>query len=349
MNQKRLLIGVLFGLLVTVLWWFFHKEPKGSLAAQQLQPPTPAAQSTPIEEKPKADVPQEAGKQLPGGPWVASDPRWKRVEYLEKTDKNWEWKTPIEFYGKVIDERDQPVSDAKIHFVWNDTSAAGSSEADTISDGAGLFSLTGVRGKILGVKLEKSGYYTSQKQNRFDFEYAAFWDANYYQPDSKNPVIFRLLKKGQAEPLIVKEIRMPLPRNGTIGGVNLLNGSISSSGQFRVQAWSMQINRQDRFDWRVVMTVPEGGLQEFTEEFAFTAPLEGYQPITEINMPLSLGDNWKRSVGKNYYIAFGQPRKYGKLHIEVKGDGENVFINYWLNPSGSQNLEYDPSKQAPAQ
>ena len=36
----------------------------------------------------------------------------------------------------------QPVPNAKVHFLWNDISPRGTSQADAISDTQGLFSLT---------------------------------------------------------------------------------------------------------------------------------------------------------------------------------------------------------------
>jgi hypothetical protein len=47
---------------------------------------------------------------------------------------------------------------------------------------------------------------------------------------------------------------------------------------------------------------------------------------------------------RQFYFYFGQPRRYGRLHLRTDGDRPYVFIDYWLNPSGSRNLEYDASK-----
>ncbi len=71
-----------------------------------------------------APVPQPGvtGKQLPGGPYEPSDPRWAEVRAKDVTDKQWEWRMPINFYGKVVDEGDQPVSGANIKFSWTDWS-----------------------------------------------------------------------------------------------------------------------------------------------------------------------------------------------------------------------------------
>src|SRR5438309_156835 len=55
---------------------------------------------------------------------------WKRREQ----DKDADWKISIRFYGRVIDEKMQPIAGAQIHFQWTDMSVHGTSEANTASD-----------------------------------------------------------------------------------------------------------------------------------------------------------------------------------------------------------------------
>src|SRR5438128_2385625 len=64
-----------------------------------------------------------------------------------------DWRTPIQFYGKVVDESGQPVAGATVHFAWNDLSPEGTSRSETESDADGLFSLTGKTGKILTIQI----------------------------------------------------------------------------------------------------------------------------------------------------------------------------------------------------
>ena len=83
-----------------------------------------------------------------------------------------EWRTPIEFYGEVVDENTNPVSGAKIDFDANDTSASGTSVFHTQSDANGLFSIKNIQGKILGVKVSKEGYYSYAPAVGLTFWYA---------------------------------------------------------------------------------------------------------------------------------------------------------------------------------
>ena len=78
---------------------------------------------------------------------------------------------------------------------------------------------------------------------------------------------------------------------------------------------------------------------EAPTEFAFEAPEAVYSQPFEVNMRASARDAWRVSAEKTLYFAFGQPRKYGRLHFRTDGASRYVFIDYVLNPSGSRNLE----------
>lgn len=67
-------------------------------------------------------------------PWLAEFPS-------RPTNSNDEWLTPIEFYGKVVDQNGQPVVGAEIDFGTNDLSPTGSSNYKGASDTNGLFSI----------------------------------------------------------------------------------------------------------------------------------------------------------------------------------------------------------------
>jgi hypothetical protein len=56
-------------------------------------------------------------------------------------------------------------------------------------------------------------------------------------------------------------------------------------------------------------------------------------------MPASAGDSWSVSAEKTLYFAFGEAKKYGRLHFRTDGASRYIFIDYVFNPSGSKNLE----------
>src|SRR5438874_10348983 len=196
----RNLLWVLFASIVAamaILWLGLRaplsaRVPKTSVRTQASVPLTTSSQSNVEEATP--------GRQIPGGTYEPSDPRWKEVHAKDLVNQAWEWRMPINFFGRVVDEKGQPISGAKIELSWTNLSQAGSSEAETKTDAEGYFSLLNKKGRHLQVRVSKDGYYTP-KQQQISFDYAAFWEANYHEPDPHNPVLFHLRKKHQGDVL----------------------------------------------------------------------------------------------------------------------------------------------------
>src|ERR1700733_7157716 len=186
------------------------------------------------------------------------------------------WNTPIEFYGKVIDENSNPVAGATINFRWaTQTEDVSATTATTESDLDGLFSLQGKRGRSLDVSVGKVGYYNSRR-DKTGFLYALASDI--YSPDRMNPVVFHLYKKGKGEALIEKDFPpgigqiWQLRHDGTLIELDLLNGTQVSAGngQLKLEFLRDISNMNVRpFDWKLQITAVGGGLVPTDEEFAF--------------------------------------------------------------------------------
>ena len=269
-----------------------------------------------------------------------ADPRWAEMNRRDAVDKHWQWKMPISFYGKVVDQSGQAVSGARVDFAWNDLSGEGTSKSHIVTDGQGGFSLTGQTGKILQVDVSKDGYYKLKSERLQSFEYADFSQKNYHEPDPSNPVLFHLVKKGAGEALITGNIEINATANGTPVRVDLFNGGrVAPDGQLEISAVTSTLQYPPRFfDWRAAISVPGGGLVEQTDELGLAAPADGYVQRVELNFPTGAPD-WKRAVKKRYYLRFGSPAKYGRVEIELNGGKQLVFVRFVVNPSGSQSLE----------
>jgi hypothetical protein len=203
-----------------------------------------------------------------------------------------------------------------------------------------MFSLRGKTGRHLQVDVSKNGYYKIRNERLKSFDYAAFWDANYYEPDPAHPVTFHLRTKGRPEALSSGEGTPIVPADGSSVLVDLLNRArVSSNGQLEIAAITNTEKYPPRtFDWRASIAVRDGGLLEHNLEFPFEAPEGGYTPQVVFEMPASYPD-WKRSIEKSYFIRFGIPPKYGRLKLRLNGASQKVYIDYSINPTGSRNLE----------
>jgi hypothetical protein len=333
-------IALLAVIILLGIWLYRPAEKK--TAPPQIHPP----QDKPVAAAPATPSPGPVKKQMPGGPFEPSDPRWAEVQVKDQIDKGWEWKMPINFYGKVVDQDDHPVSSARIKFSWTDLSNNGSSQSETSSDAQGNFTLENQKGRVLLVTVAKPGYYTAKQENQDAFDYAGFWEKTYYQPDSQKPVTFHLRKKGATENLLAGRLETRVPSGGAETPIALSRNQADSWARLEVKAWTNTDKYPPRqFDWRVILAVPGGEIQPCNDEFPFTAPENNYTPSIDVNMP-SAAENWKHGIDQQFYIRYTNPVRYGRIRFQMDGASQNVSVAYWLNPaSGSRNLEFDATKQ----
>lgn len=297
-----------------------------SLASQLLQPSIPEKRQ--ITNSPTAPNASPTKKM----PWPTTE------EFSQQALAPWH--TPIEFYGKIIDENSNPVAGASVQFRWaTQTEDIAATTATTESGTDGLFSLHDKHGVNLTVWISKEGYYISHN-DKWGFNYALGPDI--ISPDSLNPVIFHLRKKGIGENLVGVKQNYRVARDGTPLGIDLTTGKANSGGpgDFVVQCWTDDQGKRSgaKYDWRCLITVPGGGVVPTDEEFAFLAPENGYALTNEIAMPADR-TNWTSDVDLKFYYRLADGR-YGKMKFSMIAGGQHFcMIDSVLNPSGSRNLE----------
>ena len=202
-----------------------------------------------------------------------------------------------------------------------------------VSDESGLFSLTGRTGKFLSVQVTKDGYYTSQTENRTGFEYAAFFDPTYYQPDPNNPVIFHLRKKGRPAPLASRDgsfvmtfvapwaIPMP-PEAGTASPINV----------------TVFENDLKTRTWKARISVDGGGVQPVSQEFPFEAPEDGYQASIDLDETSPHPPGWQE-LGQGGWFYVETSEGYGLLKLEQMKGKKTLHYAVLVNTQGGRNLE----------
>jgi len=343
-NRRIIFLAVFAGaLFLAVLWWWNSPTPFKPSA-----PKTIAGNSSPIQTNSQSlasttnqntsgsyswqgdtYAPLPADRK-PG--YDPSLPQWAEWRRRRKADSNFEWKMPINFWGKVVDQNDQPVRGAKIRFQWTDLSPSGTTEKFTESDGQGLFSLINEKGKNMGVYLSKSKYHVVDK-GRASFEYAAFFEPHYHEPDSKKPVIFRLVKKQANEPLVRTEQEVKLPQIGSVATVEL-----DASTTIEIKLLANEINPDQ--PWSVQLTTSGGGLQATMDEFPVEAPAGGYQSSTIVDRKSPRQPNWSGlHQGGMFYVKTASG--YGRLELRMITGKDWARVTTYVNPSGSRNLESD--------
>jgi hypothetical protein len=245
---------------------------------------------------------------------------------------------PIYFYGLVVDENHLPVEGAEARFSQTYTGEP----APTKTDSSGRFSLSGVSGRYLSVEVSKAGYYTT-KTSRQSFDYSP--EGANFQPDLSNPIVFQLRKKGAGAQLVTSaygvnpRLSLSAPKDGSSVWVDFFNRKMGGEGQMQVSKLTPPYDPNDRSakEWQITLSIPDGGFVEHNDEFPFEAPQTGYQTVLDFRFTPGK-TNWADILRKRYYIAFGQPRKYGWIELET-GMYSGIRLQYAINPDGSWYLE----------
>ena len=266
------------------------------------------------------------------------------------------YKTPISFYGKVLDESTNVVAGANVRFrVATDPNDEGGAhntatgtEYHTMSDSNGLFSLTGVFGGTLTVVVSKDGFHSTDRSGRM-FHYFDHEGILGSRPTQMEPAIFVLKRKQGAEPMISRRFRRTsVVADGTPAGVNFPAGDPSQAEvpDFYIQLWknASSTNAQGQYDWSYKFSIPGGGLTDRKDAYEFQAPSDGYREVIEGAM-VAGGDNWHTTIQRNF---FGKLRNGCHVRFQVSlttwGKGSFAIDAFFMNPApGSRNLEYDPA------
>ena len=336
------------GLLALLAGWMevfvFEREPQFPKTEPKSSSPPSAAQSQHGTTVTPAQEPSIYN----------TDPRWIWWNEQRARDPDFEWKSPIKFYGKVIDENNGAVPGAMVVFQWTDTSANGTSERTVYTGGDGRFELTGVSGKRLGInQLQKDGYYRVNKGAPRSFEYAAFFEENYYQPDPANPVTFRLKKKGDVPlELVVRQALMGITPDGSPHYIDLATTRKTSEGKGDI---AIRITRTaptevKQYDWEATIEGVNGaGVLESADEFMFEAPEAGYEQTYSYRFRVS-DPEWKSQLGRKYFVRARNGQLHGRLELDFIPKYQNsaaIAVHFYVNPTGSRNLEYQPNEVLP--
>jgi carboxypeptidase family protein len=330
-------VVVMFGIVL----WLLHSSPP---SVPQI-PPTPS----PVTQAEPTITPSSYPSATPSllvdnltGETMTREAALKSYVARFSTDPTWEGKVPLNFYGKVVDQNNQPVAGANVHLQWNTIGVpGGTAYADTSSDTNGLFSLTGQHGKNLEVSVKKDGYYSADRGGSYlSFEYANPSDPGYYAPDANNPVLFHLRQKGMNAATLLH-----WKRDVALNGQNQKALDLKTGQTTQGQSPSLFIevlennSKPGSFAWSArVSVVGGGGLQLATDQFAFLAPTSGYQPSVEVNMTTPKPPNWNAGQGGVFYVQ--TPEGYGRYTVSMDLGVHWIEAEGFLNPtSGDRNLE----------
>lgn len=263
----------------------------------------------------------------------------KNMAWLSRMP-GWEWRsmwrTPIVFYGRVLDEKGAPVSGVKVTYGANTLDVSlereGHVQGTVVSDAGGLFRISGLKSRGLTFGLSHPDYYNSPK-NRTGISYAGDRDPNI--PDTPGKAwIFGVYKKQKPANLVNRSNT----GHGSMDGTPL-KIDLGTYGQLIAEGTSSKPAEWDGkpFDWNLRFFIPNGEIVECNDEVTFHAPMEGYGP--GVALAMSRNDKgWRTDVWKSFYIKTGN--LFGRIDVFVSVYHDlYLSVHYLINPDGSTNLE----------
>jgi hypothetical protein len=355
---KTICFVLLIMLAVSIGWWLSIPKKRSTPIAGTPKPvPKAPGATTPLPIQ--SDTPPEIVQPFARTPYLGlKDPRWIERRRLREEDPAYQWRTPIEFFGKVIDEKNLPVAGAEVEYSWNGTiekyGKDGVVHKTMTSDANGSFHIHGIEGKILTVLVSKDGYYRRKSWNGGSFDYAGFWEPIFIEPDSNKPVVFNLVKRPVAEPTYRVRQRSIATAPSWSKHVDLLAqpSETSGGGDFALRiVRSPNPGYQNPFDWELkVEGTGEAEFIESNDEFMLRAPDGGYQKAISKSFKQSRGNSIETI---KFYVRNNARKLYAAVSVEVtpyypnhatKEDASCFIVTGTVNPNNSPNVEYDPEK-----
>lgn len=270
--------------------------------------------------------------------------RMHLLDDMKKVDRNYDFKVPIEFYGKVLDQHDNPVPKAEIQLSINTINGITNQSIYSHEDGS--FSLSGVKGKFLTVNVfGREGYAGVHSTGYGDYNYAIPGEFNFHVPNSNNPVIFKIWKYGTPEPIERKTIYTNVKPDGTIGWIDMQSGSSGIRGMGISVVDHLPGNKKKSYVTYKVISGDGCGIIETSDDPMFMPPDKGFTKEIIHEAHWMEGQSSQIESGKfRFYIKYAD-NSYGAVMAEMRFASEDkcdVTLCISHNPSGSRNLEYDP-------
>jgi len=263
---------------------------------------------------------------------------------------------PISFYGKVVDQNSNSLSNvhiaARIQQPYFDRASystdAHQQKVEVVTDANGQFSIQNVKGATLAIEaVEKEGYRLSPKTVNI----YAYGDAPQpHHPDPQNPVIFRMWKLGESAKLVSQDKDTRIPYDGTPVAFDLLTGQKnvggSATGDLRVTLVRNPLNitsgYRNAFEWHATIEAIDGGLIQSDDDFMYDAPEEGYQPKIQIDMPADT-NKWASIYDISFLAKTRGGNVYSRVKFEFRVDSPKPETGFTItsaaNPTGSRNLQ----------
>lgn len=316
---------------------------KVSRQATRNRAPAPVVQPSLINEPPTKDsLSQEQLEQIEG---TVGKNRMERMKDLIRRDYN----TPIDFWGKVVDQNGNPLAGVKAEIMLDGHTQ--NNKYVVFSDEGGFFELLEKRGARARIKVSLLGYIaTSDEKIGTNISARTIYYAPgskpmpaYAPPTKDNPQIFILRKQNPIANLAYAEKkRVSVSETGLAQKINLKVDGKDIAVEARCWSSCPVPFTYEKYDWSAEIKIVDGNLQPIVKDESIEAPQNGYQPFFKIEMLRNTEGNWLRSSPngtRDFWIQFDDG-SYAKARIEIKtGRKHEVDAEVWYNLDETNNFE----------
>jgi hypothetical protein len=330
-KNKRWLI--LFGILIVfAIWWINFGGQKNVLNRTDAETTNSINATVPIRNAVIQHKSPPKSVQL-------------RINQTKQNIRDYKllWRTPLLYYGKVIDENGKPISGVKVSYHGNSINETLTEDVrnsgSVTTDQQGIFKIDGIYGIGLMFDLNHPDYYAFP-DNMSSYDIRDRPKSGVIPNSQETAMLFRMKRKGHPVQLVHRRGGADVPVNSGSATVKFLSKEDNTPiGTLLIEAWGDTPKNwsQQHYDWSVRLTIPNGGLIESTNYFDFVAPESGYQPSVDIIMSKDQ-PGWSDTVGKWFFLKL--PAGYVRMRIHIRAKTPlYVSLEYYFNPDGSPNLE----------
>lgn len=275
--------------------------------------------------------------------------------------------TDVAFYGKVIDQHERPVSEARIsYFIAGQFLAAGAGSGFTLSDEQGYFTIRGEGAAIVIQTITHPLIDYNSPKSESEMKSVSFSQRSsqtriedWEQYTIHNPYLFKAYRVNKFEDV----------KSGNVPTAFIPDGRIYTLDVFkkgRLYKWNKwqegetdgilrasceraaMADGRDYQDWRITLTPVDGGIQVTDDIYMNEAPESGYQSSFIIEQNLSSPDYQNFVNNQKYYIIANNKKYYGSLYMHYNPHFRNdecvISISYKTNLNGSRNLAVKPKE-----
>ncbi len=252
----------------------------------------------------------------------------------------------IFLYGMVQDQFGMPVANATVSGIIqvNNGIRTGTDRIAITTDANGLFTISGYKGKNLGIHVVKSGYVMAA--TNISFIYSFLWpESERFKPDLVNPTVIKMWKLQGAEPLVNLNKSYMLRYTNTPVVFDLVAEEIVPTGgdlKITVNRPDGIISQQHPQKWSIQIDVVSGGFIETSgreQAVTFAAPENGYQATGIFG-----NNNGPETVNKAFFLKSRDGQVFSKCYLSVqinsKPDGL-MYVEFggFANTNSSRNWE----------